>query len=227
MTPVRCHLSLVAPRPEEVTKNLAVIPNSSEFKKIIKMLIHLLRHGRTIAPAGVMLGATDIVLSPVGIKQARTLARRLPENIFCICSPMLRAKQTLECLQEQGTMPAEVVFDERLREMDFGEWELKTFNEIVAAGHDISGWLEYSGFTFPGGESVSGFTLRVTSLLDELRAGKDKEVMLLCHGGVIRTMICLALNLDPKNYLLFQVDYCSWSILKMHSEGGVLRGLNG
>ncbi len=190
------------------------------------MRIHLIRHGQTIAPAGVMLGATDVALSPVGRQQAVNLAQRIPENIFCLCSPMLRAKQTLEHLLERGEMFSEVVFDERLREMNFGDWEMQTFSEITAGEADISGWLKYLDFTFPGGESVPDFVQRVKSVLDELQAGERDEVILICHGGVIRTMICLALNLDPQKYLLFQVDYCSWSILDMYSEGGILKTLN-
>lgn len=189
------------------------------------MRIHLLRHGQTIAPAEVMLGATDIALSPVGRKQAQILGRRIPDNISWICSPMLRAKQTLESLHDYGDI-SEVMFDERLREINFGDWEMKTFTEIIAGGIDISGWLKYNDFTFPGGESVPDFIQRVKSVFDELRASGREEVIILCHGGVIRIMICLALNLDPKNYLLFQVDYCSWSILDMHSQGGILKTLN-
>lgn len=103
------------------------------------MRIHLLRHGQTIAPAGVMLGATDIALSAAGRKQAAILARRIPENICCICSPMLRARQTLDCLQEYEATLSEIILDKRLEEMDFGDWELKTFAEIIADGIDISG----------------------------------------------------------------------------------------
>ncbi len=189
------------------------------------MKIHLIRHGETIAPVGVMLGATDIVLSAAGRKHAGSIAYKIPANTFCICSPMLRARQTLACLQEHGIL-SEVIFDDRLREMDFGDWEMKTFSEIVFSGYDLSNWLEYHNFTFPNGESVSNFLQRVSSVLDELQAQDKNEVILLSHGGVIRTMICLALNLDPKNYLLFQVDYCSWSTLEMHSEGGILKTLN-
>lgn len=190
------------------------------------MIIHLIRHGQTIIPAGVMLGATDIVLSPAGRQQARSIAGRIPANVSCICSPMLRARQTLECLQEYVGICSDIIFDERLREIDFGDWEMKTFTEIIAAGIDISGWLEYNNFTFPGGESVPGFVQRVRSFLNELREKEKDEVIIISHGGVIRTMICLALNLDPKNYLLFQVNYCSWSTLEMYSEGGVLKTLN-
>jgi alpha-ribazole phosphatase len=205
-------------------------PENSKYALLrfsgLEMRIHLLRHGQTIAPAGVMLGATELALSPVGREQARILGRRIPQDIPCICSPMLRAKQTLECLEEGGNIFSELIFDKRLREINFGAWEMKTFAEIIGGGVDISGWLKYNSFTFPGGESVSGFVQRIKSVLDELSADEVEEVILLCHGGVIRTMICLALNLEPKNYLLFQVDYCSWSILDMHSEGGILKTLN-
>lgn len=187
--------------------------------------LHLLRHAETIAPSGVLVGSTDVALSNKGVLQARELASKLPKDIVCLCSPLLRARQTLEHLQERG-VALKATLEDRLREIDFGDFEMKQFAEIVNSGADIDGWTEYTSFVFPNGESVAGFTLRLKELLTELQEDGAEELLLLTHGGVVRTMICLALGLDVKNYLLFNVDYASWSTVEIYSDGGILTALN-
>ncbi len=187
--------------------------------------LHLLRHARTTAPSGTLVGATDVDLSDNGLLQARELAGRLPKELPCLCSPMRRCRQTLDRLQARGVI-ANVVFDERLREMDFGDWEMKTFAEIAEKGTDMNGWMEYHNFTFPGGESIPHFVSRLQDLLAELQTRPDEQVLILTHGGVIRTLLCLALGLDVKKYLLFNVLFASWSTIELYSDGGVLTALN-
>ena len=138
---------------------------------------------------------------------------------------MRRARETLIPLQEAG-MIREVCFSERLREIDFGDFELKSFAEVARQGADLEGWLEYTGFSFPGGESIAAFTGRLRSMLDELRGHPAEELLVLTHGGVIRTMLCLLLGIDVKNYLLFRIDYGALCSVELYSDGGVLTGLN-
>jgi len=191
--------------------------------------LHFIRHGRTTAPPGVLLGSTDVPLSREGRLQCTGLGSRLPKGLPCLCSPMLRATQTKEELAEQGVV-SDVVFDDRLREIDFGRWEQKTFAELAQEGADISGWQEYYHFCFPGGESIAGFVTRLQDLADDwqqqVKKNSDGQLLIVTHGGVIRTMLCLLLGLDHKNYLLFDVGYGSWTTVALHAQGGVLTGLN-
>ncbi|MCW5211081.1 histidine phosphatase family protein, partial [Desulfobulbus sp. N3] len=125
----------------------------------------------------------------------------------------------------------EPVYDERLREIDFGRWELQTFADIAAQDEELlPAWNQYLDFTFPEGEAVAAFIQRVEAMLAvfsgmETSAGTN-TVAVVTHGGVIRTMICLALGISPRNYLLFDVQPASLTVLDLFSEGGVLRGLN-
>ena len=191
--------------------------------------LHFIRHGRTTAPRGVLLGSTDVPLSREGRLQCTGLGRRLPKGLPCLCSPMLRTPQTKDELAEQGVV-SDVVFDDRLREIDFGQWEQKTFTELAREGADISGWQEYHHFCFPGGESIAGFVTRLRDLADDwqqqVKKNSDGQLLIVTHGGVIRTMLCLLLGLDHKNYLLFDVGYGSWTTVALHAQGGVLTGLN-
>ncbi|HHB76816.1 MAG TPA: histidine phosphatase family protein [Desulfobulbus sp.] len=191
----------------------------------MSLQIHFLRHGVTTAPSDSLIGSTDVVLSGQGVIQAGQLAARLPRGLDCLCSPMLRTRQTLESLQNHGVV-REVSFDSRIREIDFGAWERLTFAEISNKDEDIDAWKEYHHFTFPGGESVAHFVARLQSFLDEVQSKPQEQVLVLTHGGVIRTLLCLILGLDIRNYLLFEVKPASWSTVVLYSHGGVLTALN-
>lgn len=190
----------------------------------------LIRHA---AVAGfdrpLLLGATDLPAGPQGLQDLQRLAGVLagfdPGAWFC--SPLLRARQSMARLGEFCEAAREAVVDERLREIDFGRWEMQSFAEIAAVDQDlIPGWVEYEAFTFPDGEPVALFCERVAAVLADLRASAHREIAMIAHGGVIRTLICLALGLSPKNYLLFDVRPGTLAVLDLHSDGAVLAGLN-
>ncbi|MCI5126825.1 MAG: histidine phosphatase family protein [Candidatus Electrothrix sp. AR5] len=160
------------------------------------------------------------------------------KNVDCwYCSPMLRTRQTLQHLRHLKFKVGEPVYDERLREIDFGRWELQTFAAIAAKDKDqLAAWNQYLDFSFPEGEAVAAFIQRVEAMLAVFSGMGNSTgtstntsvntVAVVTHGGVIRTMICLALGISPRNYLLFDVQPASLTVLDLFSEGGVLRGLD-
>lgn len=190
--------------------------------------LHLLRHGPAAAPPGSLLGSTDAPLSGHGLSRLdRLIEPHLQTVTHWFCSPKLRARQTLAYLRDKGCPVSEVAHDDRLREIDFGEWELKTFAEIIAIDPvRVAAWQHYEGFVFPGGEAVAAFNRRIEELL-KFFAGLEGSVAAVTHGGVIRAMICAALGLPARSYLLFDVQPASLTVLDLFpGEGGVLRGLN-
>ena len=189
--------------------------------------IYLLRHASTTAPAGTFVGRTDIPLSGQGLERLNSLTDYLNDVDRWYCSPMLRSRQTFEVLGRQGSVRAEPVIDDRLREIDFGRWEMKTFADISAADPEgVKAWEKYPNFVFPEGEAVNEFILRIADMLDVFMSDDNEKIAVVTHGGVIRTMICLALGISVRSYLLFDVQPASLTILDLYSEGGVLKGLN-
>lgn len=191
----------------------------------------LIRHAPTEASDNnVLLGSTDAGATREGLARLARLRSLLKDKSPDIwyCSPMLRTVQTIEKLQDLEAVDHHYEVDTDLREIDLGRWEQKSFNEIKEDDPDlIADWSShFEDFVFPGGESVAGFTKRVAQILDRCRSSGKKEIGLVTHGGVIRIMICLALGLNVKNYLLFHVSPASLTVLELHSDGGVLVGLN-
>jgi len=189
--------------------------------------LYLLRHGPTTAPPDCFVGSSDVPLSGRGLSRLEPLTAQLAEVDHWYCSPMLRTRQTLDQLRRNGCSVNHLVYDERLREIDFGRWEMRNFAEIAAADPaGIKGWSRYVDFSFPQGEFVPDFICRIEEMLAVFAAASSGCFAVVTHGGIIRTMVCLALGLSAQNYLLFDVQPASMTVLELFSEGGILRGLN-
>ena len=187
--------------------------------------LYLLRHGETAAN-GRFIGSTDLPVAPHGFVQldtTRDLLRK--EGISRIFrSPMLRCRQTSEYLGLWQTAEESAV----LREIDFGDWEGKTFDEISREWPEkVQEWGTWSeSFTFPAGESIGGFVARVRKAKSLIDSCDDEKILVISHGGVIRTLICLYLGLSADKYLLFEIKAGCYATLSLFSEGGVLTSLN-
>ena len=128
----------------------------------------LTRHGQA-ASADVMLGGQlDVPLTPQGRHEAEALARRLAGVRIdrIISSPMLRALETAQTVATGR--PVEV--DERLRELDYGQWEGLAYDEIEARDPALRArWDHDPGSTHsPGGESGEDVAARALSFLVDL-----------------------------------------------------------
>lgn len=186
----------------------------------------LLRHGDIEGFHAKYLGITNAHLSLKGQEQSAQAASSLLTEKFdaIYCSPLDRCKETLEILDRSEN----VFFDERIREINFGLWEGKTFAEIKEQSPDIvKKWAERDAdFHFPEGEKLSDFQDRISDFAHNLNGLKSKNILIVCHGGVIRHLICKLLNISFDNYLYFKIDYCKFVLIDLYSEGGVLTGLN-
>jgi len=150
--------------------------------------ISLFRHGLTKwNEKKAYIGSTDLPLSEKGKSHIEALTN---ENYHIILSsPMKRCLQTTELLfpnQKPIIIP-------ELKEIDFGEWEGKTYNELKSI-QKYRDWLNYPyRFTPPYGESMKDFDKRVekgwrdiTSMLCEKLYTK---VAIITHGGIIRQLL--------------------------------------
>ncbi|MNP25229.1 putative phosphoserine phosphatase 2 [compost metagenome] len=90
-----------------------------------------------------------------------------------------------------------VVFDKRLREMNFGDWEGQTYERLKHL-HAYREWLDHpQDVTPPSGESWEQFQGRLTDFMDSLAYRMQEEnddtisassALIVTHGGVIRQM---------------------------------------
>lgn len=168
----------------------------------------LVRHGATAwTEEGRFCGWSDIPLSDLGRDQVASLRPALDDLEFdsISTSDSRRATESAE-IAVGGATP-----DRRLRELDFGELEGRTWEECsLAQQEELVG---FDGFVAPGGESVAQLELRVRDFIGELRHGKH---LIFTHGGVIRLLGSLAgRNIVAKPGQMTVVD---WSDLQGEGE---------
>ena len=187
--------------------------------------IYLLRHGDT-GLKNQYVGSSDVSLSPQGRREVEKSCAYLSKVNFdtVLCSPMKRCVETASYL----SCSCPVLYQDFLQEIDFGRWEKKTFKEIVESDKvEIDNWVNNPDtFTFPGGESLSHFQTRVTMAANHIHQSDGKVILIVCHGGVIRHLLCNLLNIPKEHYLLFDIHPGCFTTIRLHSEGGVLTGLN-
>ncbi len=202
------------------------------LEPLVPQRVVLIRHAATEQAAAApqdrpLSPARDAPLSPDGRRQASLLAERVvaSEHGTFLSSPLRRATETAQIVTEASNGGFEI--DPRLREIDFGDWEGLSFEEMACQDPErITSWCRFArDFAFPAGERLGDFLDRIEVLARRV-AGLEGPVILISHGGVIRTLICLLLSLDPRHALAFGVDYASISQVDLFSEGGVLVRLN-
>jgi len=116
---------------------------------------------------------------------AETAAALAPAGAPVWVSGLGRAQQLARELQRlRPDLPASLT-DTRLNEMDFGLWELQSWDAIPRAAFDV--WMaDFAHHRFGGAESTQQLIDRVASALTTLRARGVKDAVWITHAGVIR-----------------------------------------
>jgi broad specificity phosphatase PhoE len=172
-------------------------------------------------------GSLDVRLSEHGLAQAEDLVGRLTELYDVVCSsPRLRAVETAEPLAAARGVPVQV--DERLREIDFGAFEGRTYDEIERTEPDLfRTWMERpTEVRFPGGESYCDVRERALAAYAEIRASHECAVV-VAHGGVIRAGLAAWLGMPDDTIFRLAQRYCGVSIVDWVDETPIVRLLNG
>ncbi len=140
-------------------------------------------------------GFTDTPLNDTGRRQAHELAERVSglQIAALWSSDLSRARETAEIV---GTrIGLEPRLDPRLREAARGRWEGHRMIDVERSEPELyAAWRRAgAGFRFPGGESLRDQQERVSVALSEIHAGDDGlPALVVCHGGSIRVMLCVA-----------------------------------
>ena len=157
------------------------------------MRLIFVRHGETRWNLeGRYQGRTDIAIAPQGLATARRVGRKLQGAGFAavLTSPLRRAEQTAGIIGAAlgGISP---VSDHRLTEIDFGDWQGLTQQQIKQRWPQaLRSWKRAPGeFRFPGGESLGDALERLRDLLYRppwVDGEEGADVLAVSHAGPIR-----------------------------------------
>lgn len=187
----------------------------------------LVRHAEPAEEArGRCYGTLDLALSARGREQASALALAVRDVDAVVSSPRLRALQTAEPLARRYGLCVET--DDRLRELDFGDLEGRTYEEIEREQPEVfREWMTSpTTVRFPNGESYADLRDRAAAALDEVRRRYPVAVV-VTHGGVIRAG--LAGWLELPDHAIFRLDqrYCGVTVVDWLGDEPIVRSLNG
>jgi probable phosphoglycerate mutase len=164
----------------------------------LKRPVYFIRHGETDWNVERRYqGHSDIPLNMTGREQAARNGRALrdalaasgagPSRIAFFSSPLSRATETLEIMREtMGLSRKRYALDDRLIEIDLGEWNGRTYDEIAAVDPGVHERRarEKWRFAAPGGESYADAALRVRDFL----IGLDRASVIVGHGATGRIL---------------------------------------
>jgi alpha-ribazole phosphatase len=169
----------------------------------------IVRHGETdFNVQSRWQGHTDIPLNANGLAQAERVAARMKnETIDAIFSSDLkRAFATAEAINQHHKLTIQP--DQRLREVKLGQFEGLTTDEIrTRFAEEYNLWHNSTEYPAPGGESDMDFFQRVQSFFHFAQNGHPADsILLVTHGGTIRFLMCVILELPLKRFAHFRTD---------------------
>jgi alpha-ribazole phosphatase len=186
--------------------------------------IYLVRHGITNSNKEKRyVGWGDAELSSQGFQQAEMVAERFSAHSISglYSSDLQRAVKTAEAIGKSHDLTP--TKSPLLREMNFGKWEGLTHNEIVASyDQDVNIWINNPFQNAPTeGESLLEVFERAQRFIEELssRHLKGEEVIVVSHGGPIRSILHHYLGLGIEQLWELRVDNASVSLLEKHEVG--------
>ena len=152
------------------------------------MKIWIARHGQTdLNHAKRMQGRTDAPLNEKGIEQAKQSRLNIGDVHFdaVYASPLQRAQRTGSIIGNVDIK--DIIVDERLIETNFGKYEKCKYYLMVPA---MTGyWMFPKIFPVPATvESIDSMKRRAASFLSELETKDYENVLVACHGGIMRAL---------------------------------------
>ena len=191
-------------------------------------LVILVRHGQTDENvSGRISGQGPVPLNARGQEQARLAAEVLaPLGItHLFSSPLVRARQTAEFLAERLQKSIEEIPD--LREVGYGDWEGKTFNEMRThpVAHQV--FNDPINATFPNGESLLAVQQRGIRVIEWVRNTYPQGIVtVISHGDVIRTALAHYLGMPFNDYRRIDLDNGAISVLELFDDWIRVKALN-
>jgi broad specificity phosphatase PhoE len=170
----------------------------------MKTKITFVRHGQSQANLdGIIVGFENTPLTKKGIQESIVTAKILKDEVFDIafCSPLNRAKDTFKTINEY--LNVNVIYDDRLKERNYGKFENKPYDFINNDQSGIDFWRYDKNIKFELAENVLEFYERVESFFNDLKTNySGKNILVVGHGGVYRVIYCLLNGLPENNDLL-------------------------
>ena len=199
------------------------------------MKLYLVRHGRSAGNLpGRMTGWSAYSLTALGAAQAERVAERLaplgPMPVYA--SDLPRALETAACIAARWAVDgAEAAVgvhpDRRLREIDLGDYEGRSWDEFSADRELAAAFAgEPLRTPLPGGESLGMVAERVMAAFGEIVAGQEPAACLVSHDGPIRTILNHVLQVPMERHWAISTSHGGVTLLETSGDWVSVRFVN-
>lgn len=180
-------------------------------------------------------GQTDTELNTTGIRQAGKTAERLAQEKISViyCSDLRRARQTAEIIASKQSERIDIRESPLLREMDFGDYEGLTFDEMDEQYRLIfsasPSWRSRGPYVrSPNGESIADLAARVEQFSNSTleHHPSNDTVLIAAHGGTIQVLVCHLLGISLDHWWQIRISGAAVSILETYPQGTSIVLLN-
>lgn len=184
------------------------------------MEIHLIRHTAVENPENLCYGFAEMPLRKECQEDFKAINLDADFD-YIVSSPAQRCCLLAEYFQFKYST------DERLREMNFGNWELKKWIDIPE--HEIQPWYgDFISVKASGGENLLEMQTRVQSFWSELIEKKSiHKTLIIAHAGVIRLILQSVLQFPLENMFNIQIDYGKKVIIEAKEDYFSIKKVNG
>lgn len=183
--------------------------------------ILLVRHPETLANVdGRFVGRGDVSFTACGQRQLRRIPAKVaafrPDTV--LSSPLRRARVLAERIRRRTGVDLRI--DDRLMELDFGDAEGMTYEQITAAGM-VFDYRNLHAPVAPGGESRAQIEARAAAVCDELVSTSGRYAI-VTHGGVFRASLIHVLGLDSTDVWAFHIRNGQLAYVRVVDGHGML-----
>ena len=183
------------------------------------MEIHLIRHTAVENPDNLCYGFAEMSLRKNYVEDFKSIQIDSDFDLI-ISSPSQRCHLLAKYFQFHYQI------DERIKEMNFGDWEMKKWTEIPK--EEINPWYEdFINLKATNGENLLDMQTRVSEFWNELLFKKDiNKILIVTHAGVIRLILQSILKFPLENMFNLQIDYGKRTVIDVKSGLISIKNIN-
>lgn len=191
--------------------------------------IILVRHGQIDHNTdGRYCGWTNPDLNSMGKIQAKQLRDKLRNEKIDIIytSDLMRCVETTKVINQIHN--ADIIKDERLREINFGQWEDKTYEYIGKKYPQlVKDWMiEGLGFTMPEGENIFQLIDRGMSVIEDIKSTNAEKILIVTHSGIIRGILAIVIAENIGAYWKYKISNCGITRIELEDDYSILVSMN-
>jgi len=142
----------------------------------------MLRHLPVNVPEGICYGQTDVPLKMPYQAALLKIQQQLPQIAGCFSSPLSRCTKMAQFLAP-NYQP-----DHRLMEMNFGKWEMQSWDTIFQQPFGKKWMNNYTTLSTPEGESFTDLWQRALKFLQSLHSHPHTNLLIITHAGMVRAL---------------------------------------